>query len=129
MHGSITGPTGDRTQRRSHPANQALFKLQILEITRDTLLIRSSKEKTVIPLNEIQSYGLKWHLDQSTAVEKYWFLVLAVRRQNGQMESGAIITAKFNDADDESRLRRYIQNKVAEAMDLVLPLSIRNSNS
>ena len=129
MRSSMRGQTGDRTHTRAHPIRQASFNFQKLEITRDTLFIRYSNKKTVIPLDEIQSYALKWYLYHPTGPEKYWLLVLAVRRQNEQVESGPIVIAKYDDGDNENELRQFIQEKVAQAIDLVLVMPIRNSNS
>jgi len=129
MRSSTRGPTGNRTHTRGHPTRQASFKFQKLEITRNTLFIRCSNKKTVIPLDEIQSYALKWYSYHPTGRQKYWLLVLAVRRQNERVESGPIVVAKHNNSDDESELRQHIQEKVAQTIDLMLLMPIRNSNS
>ena len=73
-----------------------VFKFHDLEITRDALVILSFEEKMVIPLKEIASYDLKWHLHDPIFAKKYWFLVLTVGLKNGEEKSGPIAVAKFN---------------------------------
>jgi len=45
---------------------EVMFKFQDLEITRNTLVIRFFDEKMAIPLKEIASYHLEWHLHDPT---------------------------------------------------------------
>jgi hypothetical protein len=58
------------------PANiieQVVFKFQDLEIRWNTLVLHFLDEKTIIPLNDIESYSLKWYLHDPTLAKKYWF--------------------------------------------------------
>jgi len=97
-----------------------LFKFQDIEITSSTLVMRFFEEKTVIPLKEIQSYGLKWYLHDPTFAKKYWFLILTVELTNGREKSGPIAVAKFNYIDNEHELRHHIEAKITEAINLAL---------
>lgn len=40
------------------------FKFRDLEITRDALVLHFYDDKTVVPLKEIKSYRLDWHLHE-----------------------------------------------------------------
>jgi hypothetical protein len=101
-------------------AEEVVFKFHDLEITRNTLVMHFFDEETVIPLEDIKSYSLTWYLHDPTFAKKYWFLVLTVDLRNGREESGPIAVAKFNYIDDERKLRRHIESKIADAIDLAL---------
>ena len=99
---------------------EVLFQFQHLEITPHTLVIRFLEEETVIPLKEITSYHLKWHLHDPTSATKYWFLVLTAELMDGRAESGPIAVAELSYADDERELREIIAGNIAEVIDLAL---------
>jgi hypothetical protein len=100
---------------------QVVFEFQDLEITWNTMVLRFLGEKTVIPLNDIESYNLKWYLyDDRTIAKKYWFLILTVHLKNAEQQSGPIATAKFNCLSDEHELRDDIEESVARAISLAL---------
>jgi hypothetical protein len=59
-------------------AKDILFKFQSLEITSTKLMMSLYEEKTVVPLQDIKSYHLKWYLHEPTFGKKWWYLVLTV---------------------------------------------------
>jgi len=93
------------------------FKFRNLEITQDALVLHFYDDKTVIPLNEIKSYRLDWHLHDPVFGKKFWFLVLSIELDNGQAESGPVTSVKFSYLDDELELRGHIERKLADALD------------
>jgi hypothetical protein len=97
-----------------------VFKFHDLEITGNTLVMHFFDEETVIPLEDIKSYSLKWYLHEPIFAKKYWFLVLTVDRKNGEQESDAIAETKFNYVSDKRDLREHIERKIADAIDLAL---------
>jgi hypothetical protein len=56
------------------------FRFHDLEITSKALVMHFFDEETVIPLEDIKSYSLKWYLHDPIFAKKYWFLVLTVER-------------------------------------------------
>lgn len=104
----------------STTSEKVLFKFRDLEITPSTLVILSFEEKTLIPLKEIASYDLKWHLHDPIFAKKYWFLELTVGLKNGGEQSLPIAVVKFNYLNDEHERREHIQTKIADAISLSL---------
>jgi len=106
------------------PANiieQVVFEFQDLEITWNTLALHFLDEKTVISLNAIKSYSLKWYLHEDTTIaKKYWFLILSIHLNNGEEKLGPIATAKYNYLSDEHELRHEIEENIARAISLAL---------
>lgn len=101
-------------------AERAVFKFQDLEIPRNALVMRLFDEETSIPLKEIASYDLKWHLHDPIFAKKYWFLELTVVLNNGEEQSGAVAIVKFNYLNDEDKPRRHIESKISHAINLAL---------
>ena len=100
---------------------QVVFEFQDLEITWNTLALRFLDEKTVIPLNDIESYDLKWYLHDDRLIgKKYWLLILSVHLKNAEQRSGPIAVAKFNYLSDEHELRDDIKENIARAISLAL---------
>ena len=95
---------------------QVTFRFHDLEITPKTLVLHFFDEKTVIPLKNIESYHLKWHLHDPIFAKKWWFLVLTVDLKNGGQESDAIAETKFNYLSDQHDLRQHIESKIADAI-------------
>ncbi|HLW34984.1 MAG TPA: hypothetical protein VKS98_04930 [Chthoniobacterales bacterium] len=93
------------------------FKCRDLEITRDALVLHFYNDKTVIPLNEIKSYRLDWHLHDPIFGKKFWFLVLTVELENDREESAPVTSVRFNYLDDDLESRRHIARALAEALD------------
>jgi hypothetical protein len=93
------------------------FKFRDLEITSSTLVLHFYDDKTVIPLAEIKSYQLHWHLHDPIFGKKFWFLVLTVELDNGQDASGPVASVKFNYLDDGLESRRHIERSLADALD------------
>jgi hypothetical protein len=93
------------------------FKFRNLEITRDAAVLHFYDDKTVIPLAEIKSYQLHWHLHDPIFGKKFWFLVLTVELDNGQEESGPVASVKFNYLDDGLESRLHIERSLADALD------------
>jgi hypothetical protein len=101
-------------------ADAVVFKFQDLEITSRSLVILSFEENTVIPLKEIASYDLKWHLHDPIFAKKYWFLELTVNLKNGEEQSCAIAVVKFDYLNDKHQVRQHIESKIADAINLAL---------
>jgi hypothetical protein len=98
-------------------ADEVTFKFRDLEITSTTLVLHFYDEKTVIPLAEIKSYRLQWHLHDPVFGKKFWFLVLTVALEDGHEESGPVAFAKFEYLDDRLESRLHIERRLAEALD------------
>jgi hypothetical protein len=101
-------------------AGKVRFTLQNLEITQSALVIRLFDEKTIIPLKEIASYDLKWHLHDPIFANKCWFLVLKTDLQNGEEQSWTVAEVKFSYVNDEYQLRQRIESKITNAIDLAI---------
>ena len=99
---------------------QVAFRFHNLEITSKTLVMHFFDERTVIPLEDIKSYHLKWYLHDPIFAKKWWFLVLTLDLKNGMKESGAIAEAKFNYISDQHDLRQHIESKIADAINTAL---------
>lgn len=97
-----------------------VFKFHDLEITREAVVLHFFEERTVIPLKEIASYELNWHLHDPIFAKKCWFLELTVDLQNGEDQSGPIAVVKFNYLNDEHERRQHIETKIADAINLAL---------
>jgi hypothetical protein len=101
-------------------SEKVVFNFQDLEITRSTLVIRFFDENVVIPLKEIASWQLKWHLHDPIFANKCWFLVLTLGLKNAEEQSWPIAVVKFKYVDDEHELREQIEGKVRKAMNLAV---------
>jgi hypothetical protein len=97
--------------------DELTFKFRNLEITSTTLVLHFYDDKTVVPLAQIKSYQLHWHLHDPIFGKKFWFLVLMVELDNGQEESGPVASVKFNYLDDDLESRRHIERSLADALD------------
>lgn len=97
--------------------DEVTFKFRNLEITSSTLVLYFYDDKTVIPLKEIKSYRLDWHLHEPVFAKKWWFLVLTVELDGGREECGPVASVKFSYLDDDLELRRHIERKLADALD------------
>ena len=97
-----------------------VLQFRDVEITSSALILHFYAEKTVIPLAEIKSYRLQWHLHDPTFGRKWWFLVLMVELENGSEESGPVASTKFNYLDDDLQSRRRIERTLADALDAAI---------
>jgi hypothetical protein len=100
--------------------NNVTFKFHDLEITRDAVALHFFEERTVIPLKDIASYELKWHLHDPIFAKKYWFLELTFGLKNGEEQSWPVAVVKFNYLDDARQRRQHIEEKIAHALDVAL---------
>lgn len=96
------------------------FKFRDLEITQDALVLHFYDDKTVIPLNEIQSYRLDWHLHEPVFAKKWWFLVLTIELDNGSEECGPVAFVKFNYLDQSRQAQWHIERIIADALDVAV---------
>ena len=79
----------------STSAEKAVFDFQDLQITRSALVVRFFDENVEIPLKDIGSYGLKWHLHDPIFAKKCWFLELTVRLNNSEERAWPIAVVKI----------------------------------
>jgi hypothetical protein len=100
--------------------NNVAFKFHDLEIRRDAVALQFFEERTVIPLKDIASYELKWHLHDPIFAKKYWFLELTFALKNGEEQSWPVAVVKFNYLDDARQRRKHIERKMAHALDVAL---------
>jgi hypothetical protein len=77
-----------------------------LEITPESRVLHFHEESTVIPLSQISSYHLNWHLHDPMFARKWWFLVLTVKLKSGEEECGPVAFVKFNYLSDRQDLQR-----------------------
>ena len=105
-------------------ANKVEFKFHDLEITREAVVLHFFEERTVIPLKNITSYELKWHLHDPIFSRKYWFLELTFRLKNGEEESWPITILKFDYLNDQHERREHIESKIADALSLALSVGV-----
>lgn len=91
-----------------------------LEITPESLVLHFHEEGTVIPLSQIGSYHLNWHLHDPIFARKWWFLVLTVKLKSGEEECGPVAFVKFNYLSDRQDLQRKIETRIAQAINTAL---------
>jgi hypothetical protein len=121
MNTSLRASSTARSSSNSaNVTEQVVFRFHDLEITSKALVMHFFDEETVIPLEDIKSYSLKWYLHDPIFAKKYWFLVLTVDLKNGEQESDAIAEAKFNYISDQHDLRQHIESKIADAINAAL---------
>jgi hypothetical protein len=77
-------------------ANKVAFKFHDLEITREAVVLHFLEERTVVPLEDIASYELKWCLHNPIFAKKYWFLELTFGLKNAEEQSWPVAVVKFN---------------------------------
>lgn len=106
--------------KSSDAATPTAFKFHNLEITTAALIMHFFEDKTAIPLNEIDSYRLEWHLHEPIFAKKWWFLVLTVFLKSGGEESGPIAFIKFNYVNDDREVRHDIEHKISDAISCML---------
>lgn len=99
------------------------FKFHDLEITREAVVLHFFDERTVIPLKDITSYKLKWHLHDPIFANKYWFLELTFSLTNGEEQSWPITMVKFDYLNDQHERRQHMERKIADALSLALSVS------
>ena len=100
--------------------SKVAFKFHDLEITREAVVLHFVEERTVIPFKDIASYELKWYLHDPIFAKKYWFLELTLGLKNGEEQSWAVATVKFDYLNDEHQRRRHIERKIADALSRAL---------
>jgi hypothetical protein len=110
--------------RRSNPrataANKVTFKFHDVEITSGAVVLHFFDERTVIPLNDIASYELKWYLHNPIFARKYWFLELTFALKNGEEQSWPVAVVNFNYLTDEHDRRQHIERKIADSLNVAL---------
>ena len=111
-----------RSTHHATASNNVTFKFHDLEITRDAVVLHFLEERTVIPLKDIASYELKWHLHDPIFAKKYWFLELTFGLKNGEEQSWPVAVVKFDYLNDAHQRRQHIETKIAEALSLALSL-------
>ena len=84
------------------------------------MAMRFFDEKTLIPLKQIASYHLEWHLHDPIFAKKYWFLELTVDLKNGEEQSWPVAVVKFNYLNDKHEVRQHIERRITEAINLAL---------
>ena len=101
-------------------ANKVAFRFHDLEITRGAVVLHFFEPRTVIPLKDIASYELKWHLHDPIFAKKYWFLELTLGLKNGEEQSWPVAVVKFDYLNDQHPRRKHIERKIAGALNLAL---------
>ena len=56
-------------------------------------------------------------LHEPVFAEKWWFLVLTAKLDNGREESGPVAFLKFNYLDQNRQPRQHIERIIADALD------------